>query len=85
MEAKQMKLRKGVEVEPTVKVERRPRTKCACGSLHLNDSRLVKKPEFLFTVSFAIMTRVLTANLLIRTLQLQRAIAAMMISGMFSV
>lgn len=49
-----MKLRKGVEIRLTVKVERRPRTKCACGSLHLNDSRLVKKPEFLSTVSFDI-------------------------------
>lgn len=49
-----MKLRRGVEIRPTMKVERRPRTKCACGSLHLNDSRLSKKPEFLSTVSFDI-------------------------------
>lgn len=49
-----MKLRKGVEIRPTVKIERRPRTKCTCGSLHLNDSRLVEKPEFLSTVSFEI-------------------------------
>lgn len=65
-----MKLRKGVEIGPTVKVERRPRTKCACGSLRLNDSRLVKKPEFLFTVSFDTMPQALTANLLVSTLEL---------------
>lgn len=65
-----MKLRKDVEIRSTVKVKRRPRRKCACGSLHLNDSRMVKKQVFLFTVSFDIMPPVLTAKLLVSTLEL---------------